>query len=286
MISREFEFFAPTDVGEALALLEALGESAKVLAGGMSAMPAMNLGLLRPDVVVSLNHVEGLDDVVETDDSLRIGAMTRHATVASHPLIARHCEVLCDAARIIGDVQIRNRGTIGGSLAHADPAADYLPVVIALGARFTLRSRGSERIVPAADFFRGVMRTALEPSELIVDVEVPKVDARAAYVRLARLEGSFAIVNAAAVLGEAPVVVVGGATETPVSVALGDEMNGAISDDVLQVIGQRAYAACEDAYGDLSGDAGYRRAVAGVFARRAVAAALGRTNGTRKGDDA
>jgi CO/xanthine dehydrogenase FAD-binding subunit len=279
VISQAFEFYAPTDVGEAVALLGERGPGAKVIAGGMSALPAMNLGLLRPETVISLTRTDGLDYVREDDGFLRIGAMTRHATIASHPLIAQQCEVLAEAARVIGDVQVRNRGTIGGSVAHADPAADYLPVLVALGAQLRLRSDKGERTVPAGEFICGVMMTEIEPSELLVELEVPTTRAPAAYVRFARLEGSFAIVNAAAVLGEAPVVVVGGATEAPVPVPLATDGSHGVSDDVLEAVGDAAYAACEDAFGDLSGDAGYRRALARVLARRAVAAA-----GARKGD--
>src|SRR5919201_7003625 len=118
MLSKEFAFFAPREVDEALELLREHGDGTKLLAGGMSLMPAMNLGLARPDVVVSLNHVRELDYVRDHGSSVRIGALTRHARIASDPLVPR---LLREAALHIGDVQIRNRGTIGGSLAHADP---------------------------------------------------------------------------------------------------------------------------------------------------------------------
>src|SRR5438552_12620467 len=129
MITEEIDFHAPRNVDEAVALLGRLGDEAKVLAGGMSLVPTMNLGLARPTALVSLNHVTGLPEIEETADALRIGAMVRHARVVTDPLIAQHAPLLGEAATVIGDPQVRNRGTIGGSIAHADPAADYLPVL-------------------------------------------------------------------------------------------------------------------------------------------------------------
>jgi aerobic carbon-monoxide dehydrogenase medium subunit len=271
VISGELEFHRPTSVSEAVELLGQGAEEGKVLAGGMSLVPAMNLGISRPTSVISLNHVSGLDYVEEEAHALRIGSMVRHARVESDSLIRRFCPLLGDAASLIGDVQVRNRGTIGGSVAHADPAADYLPVLVALGA--TCRAVGSagERTIPARDFFRGVMETALAPDEVLVEIEAPKVPdgAGSAYLRLARLEGSFPIACAAAVVadGGGPVVAVGGATPAPVLV-----------EAELARVEEAAYEACATAFGDLSATAEYRRAMAGLYARRAVAAALAARN--------
>ncbi|MEE8147109.1 MAG: FAD binding domain-containing protein, partial [Longimicrobiales bacterium] len=161
MISQEFQFEAPSTLNEALALLDRHGEDAKVLSGGMSLVPVMTLGLLETDMIISLNHIEELVGVREDRETLRIGALTTHDEVATNPIIREHAPLLADAAEMIGDVQIRNRGTLGGSIAHADPAADYLPVALVLGARFHLKSRGGERTVDAKDFFQGLMMTAL-----------------------------------------------------------------------------------------------------------------------------
>ena len=166
---------------------------------------------------------------------------------------------------------------MGGSLSHADPAADYLPVMIALGATFTLRSRQGERDVPAREFFVDIMLTDLRRDELLVEARVPKVPegAGSAYVRLARVEGSFAIVNAAAVVnGGRPVIAIGGATGSPVLVEPDVDVGGGISEGALEQIGDAAYEASEDAYGDLNASAEYRRELARVYARRAVQAAL------------
>jgi aerobic carbon-monoxide dehydrogenase medium subunit len=277
MLSSEFEFFAPSELGEALRLVSEHGEGAKVLAGGMSMVPAMNLGILRPSVVISLNHVAGLDYVEDSGQHLRIGAMVRHGGVVSNPLVRTHAPVLASAASHIADVQIRHRGTIGGSVAHADPAADYLPVLVAMDASVKVASTRGERTIKARDFFVDVMMTALEPGEIVVEIQVPKLAATAAsaYVRLVRVEGSFAIVNAAAVVnGGRPVIAIGGATPTPVLVEPSVDLRGGISEGALEAISNDAYAATEDAYGDLSGSADYRRAMARVYAKRAVSEAL------------
>ncbi len=266
MLAPDFQFFAPTELSEALALLDAQGEQgAKVLAGGMSMVPAINLGLLRPTALVSLNHVPGLAGVEDGGETLRLGALVPHERVATDPLIAEHLPLLAQAAGVIADVQVRNRGTIGGSVAHADPSADYLPVLCALGAAVTLASASGERTVPVREFVLDVMLTVLAVNEIVVSIRVPKVPAGAgsAYVRLARVEGSFALANAAAIVhGGRATVAVGGAV--PVPVVFEADPND------LDAVGDAAWEACVDAYGDLNGTPEYRRAMARVYAIRAV----------------
>ena len=282
MITAEIEFHAPRKIAEVLDLLATHADEAKLLGGGMSLMPTMNLGLARPEIVISLNHIAELVGIDETSDKLRIRAATTHADVLTDPLIAAHCPVLADAARVIGDVQVRNRGTIGGSIAHADPAADYLPVLVVLGATIVVRSAEAEREIAAADFFADIMFTTLEPNELITEIRVPKLPAgtRAAYQRLARVEGSFAIVNAAAVVtdGGTAAVAIGGIAGTPILIDLTEAVRGTSDDASLTAVADAVRAACPDPYEDLNGDAEYRREMAVIHARRAVAAAL---EGTR-----
>jgi carbon-monoxide dehydrogenase medium subunit len=278
MLAADFEFHTPTDLSHAVQLLAAKGPEAKVLAGGMSMVPAVNLGLARPACLVSLNHVPGLDSVDDSGDELRIGALVRHARVASDPAIRRHAPALAAAAEVIGDVQVRNRGTIGGSVAHADPAADYLPVLVAFGATIVAQGPQGTREVAARSFFLGVMVTGLAPDEIVTGVRLPKLAAGAGsgYARLARVEGSFAIVNAAAVVdGSRCVVGIGGAVPAPVVAEL--ELDPA--DTALERVAEAARAACGPSFGDLSGSAEYRRAMAGVYARRAVERALGAREG-------
>jgi carbon-monoxide dehydrogenase medium subunit len=277
MLSTEFQFFAPTELAEALDLLAEHGEGAKVLAGGMSMVPAMNLGILRPETVVSLNHVPSLDYVEDAGDHLRIGAMVRHERVVDDPLIREHVPFLSQAAALIADVQIRHRGTIGGSVAHADPAADYLPVLVAAGATVKLASTRGERTLEASDFLVDVMLTSLEQGELLVELQVPKLAAgsRSAYARLARVEGSFALVNAAAVVADGrPVIAIGGATAAPVLVDTSVDLSGGASAGALDEIGEAAFRACEDAHGDLHASPEYRRELARVYAKRAIQQAL------------
>ncbi len=278
MISNEIEFHAPATLAEALGLLADDGDELTVLSGGMSLVPMMNLGLVRPEKVLSLNKVGELDQVAERDGELVVGALVRHARVATDPLIRRHCPVLAAAAEVIGDIQVRNRGTIGGSVAHADPAADYLPVLAALGGSVTLTSRAGERTLAPEEFFIDLMFTSREPEEIVTAVTVPKLADgwRSAYTRLARVEGSFAIVNAAAVVagdGSSATVALGGVGPRPVVVDVTEQLRGGVDDAGLAAVGEVVREAARDASGDLMSDATYRREMASVFARRACAAA-------------
>jgi carbon-monoxide dehydrogenase medium subunit len=275
MISQEFDFYAPSTIAEAVEVLAANAADGKALAGGMSLVPAMNLGIVRPAAVVSLNRVEELDYVRDGGSVVRIGAMTRHARIESDPLLTEEFPLLTRAASVIGDVQVRNRGTIGGSIAHADPAADYLPVMLALGAAFRAVSPAGERTIAAREFFLGPLATALAPGELLREIELPKLPpgTGTSYLRLARLEGSFPLADAAAVVNGGPAVVaVGGATAAPFVLELEDP--GAL--DFVEEVAREAAAT---AFSDLAATAEYRRAMAGVYARRAVQEALARRGG-------
>src|SRR5262249_7661484 len=175
MLAADFEFHAPTDLAEALQLLVEKGPGAKVLAGGMSMVPTVNLGLLRPECVVSLNHVASLDFVDDSGEELRIGALVRHARIGADPVVHRHAPALARAAAVIGAAQARNRGTIGASVAHADPAADYLPVLVAFDATLVLQGVDGPRELPAREFFLDVMMTALSPDEIVSEIRMPKL---------------------------------------------------------------------------------------------------------------
>lgn len=281
MISKELAFHAPKTLNDALSLLDRHGDDAKILSGGMSLVPVMTLGLLQPEVVISLNHVSGLDYIREDGNLLRIGGMVRHAKVLSDPLVKKHCPVLAEAAAFVGDVQVRHRGTIGGSLAHADPAADYVPVSMVVGAQVRLQSSKGERVVKAVDFFKDLMQTALQPGEILTEVQVPKLAAGtgSAYCRLHRVEGNFAIVAAAAVIEagfKAARVGIAGVGPKAVVIEVSKRLAKGVNDEALRGISDDAYAASAEAYGDLNGDATYRRAMARVYAQRAVQAAAGR----------
>jgi len=198
MIAQNFEYAAPTNLSEALTLL-GNGE-AKALAGGMSLIPLMKLRLATPEQVVDLGRIAGLNYIRQDKDVIRIGATTTHYEVESSALLRAGCPLLAEAASNIGDIQVRNRGTIGGSIAHADPAADYPASLLALEARLVLVSSKSEREMPIADFFVDTFTTALEPGELIREVIVPVEDRSAgvSYQKVVQPASGFAIVGVAA----------------------------------------------------------------------------------------
>ncbi|MDP7343165.1 MAG: FAD binding domain-containing protein, partial [Alphaproteobacteria bacterium] len=273
-----FDFEAPSALPDALALLARHGADATLLSGGMSLMPMTTLGLVYPGLIISLNHIAELDYVREDGAELRIGALTRHADVAANPLIREHAPLLAEAAAMIGDVQVRNRGTIGGSIAHADPAANYLPAALALGARLRLQSEAGERSVEARDFFQGVMTTAIEANEMLTEIAIPKLAAGTgtSYQRLIRVEGNFAIVIAAAIVEpgrQTARVALGNVAPGPVLVDVSAQVEGGLDDGALAAIGDAAFEAADAAASDLAGDANYRRQMARVFARRAVQSA-------------
>jgi carbon-monoxide dehydrogenase medium subunit len=278
VISTEIRFHAPRTEREVLELL-ADDDGVTVLAGGMSLMPMMNLGLVKPTTVVSLNHLDGLRDVREEGGVLVIGACVTHARVAADPAVARCCPSLASAARVVGDTQVRNRGTIGGSICHADPSADYLPVLAAAGGRVTLTSTTGTRTLPIDEFLVDFMFTAREPGELVTSLSVPSrpPGSGSAYRRLARVEGSFAIVNAAAAVSadrSSAVVALGGVGPKPVTFDASAHL--AVEDLGVRHAGvsEAAFAASEGATGDIQSDGEYRREMARVLACRALDGAL------------
>jgi carbon-monoxide dehydrogenase medium subunit len=197
-----FDYEAPSSMGEALALLREHGDRARVLAGGQSLVPLLNFRLVRPQVLVDLNEIPELAGIREVDSTLVIRAMTRQRTVELSPLVRERCPLLAEAMPQIGHVQIRNRGTIGGSLAHADPAAELPAVVAALGGELVLRGAGGERVLPPDRFFVTYLTTAIEPGELLVELRLPVVPPRSgsAFLEISRRHGDFALVGVAATL--------------------------------------------------------------------------------------
>ena len=278
MITKEYAFHAPRTLEEVFSLVERYGDDAKVLAGGMSLVPMMTLGLVQPEAIISLNHLPNLDYIREDAGSICIGAMTRHHAVVSDPTIRRHCPLLAEAARYIGDVQVQHRGTIGGSLAHADPAADYPPVMLVLGVQFRLQSKKGERIVKAADFFQGLLQTVLEPGELLTEIRIPKPahEAGTAYLRLHRVEGNFAIVNAAAMIEngfKGARLGLAGIGPKAILLDVSEHVAKGLTEAALRGIAADVSAASSEAFRDLNGGEDYKRAMARVYAQRAVQAA-------------
>jgi CO/xanthine dehydrogenase FAD-binding subunit len=197
-----FAYRAPRTIDEALALLDESGDDAKLLAGGQSLIPLLNFRLARPSVVIDLNRVAGLNELRRENGALHIGAMTRTALLERSSLVAEFWPVLREAAGYIGHAAIRNRGTVGGSVAHADPTAELPVVLTALDARLHVRSRAGARTIPAAAFFIGRLTTALAPTELLVGIEIQPLAERTQYgfAEYARTAGDFALAGACALI--------------------------------------------------------------------------------------
>jgi aerobic carbon-monoxide dehydrogenase medium subunit len=284
-----FEYFDPQTVDEVVALLVEHGDGAKLLAGGQSLVPLLNFRLVRPQALVDVNAVSRLAYLDDRGDGLAIGALTRQRDAERSALVRDRCPLLAAALPFVGHAAIRNRGTIGGSLAHADPAAEVPTVVAALGG--TLRARGprGERDIPAAEFFVSYLTTALAPDELLVELRLPPLPPRTgtAFLEVSRRHGDFALVATAAAValdaGGACAGVwlaVGGVGPVPfVATEEAALLLGARPDEAAAgEVGRRVSARLEpDA--DLHASAEYRREVAGVLVRRALTAAVAGARG-------
>jgi carbon-monoxide dehydrogenase medium subunit len=285
-----FRYEAPSTLTDALDLLAQYGWDAKPLAGGQSLVPMMNLRLARPAVLIDVNRVSELAGMEVTENAIRVGALTRHQELITEPRIRRHVGVLSDAARHIGHLAIRTRGTLGGSLAHADPAAELPLMAVTLDARILVASRRGAREVPAPDFFQGVFTTDLAPEELVVGVRWPRLDRPrlgAAMQEVSLRTGDFALVACAAVVEVDPHGVV-----TRVQVGLGGVGPGPVRARTVEAaaIGQAsadevAAAASTvvediDPASDLHATADYRRHLARVLTGDVLQAAYRRAVGT------
>lgn len=262
-------YFAPATVNEALRLIREHPD-AKFIAGGQSLMPMLKLRLLEPDCLIDLNRIAGLRDIREKDRTISVGAMVRHAEVASDGLIARVLPLLHDAARVIGDPQIRNRGTIGGSLAHADPAADYPTAVLAIDGRIiAAKPGGASRALEARNFVTGPLSTALASDELVTEIVFPKPPPHSggAYLKHALVAGDFAVISVAVQLSmdagggcKSASVVIGGLPAGPARAAGASEVlvGSDLDAETLANAAERAEKETEVA-SDARASAAYRR---------------------------
>src|SRR6184192_2917248 len=200
MIPAAFDYLRPATLDEAIALLELHGADAKVLAGGHSLVPAMKLRLAQPKAVIDIGRVTDLDYIRASGGHIAIGAMTTHHDIEASALLRDKCPLLTELAPQIGDVQVRNRGTLGGSLVHADPAADWPAAMLALQAELDLVGPDGHRAVKAEDFFVELMQTAVKPNELLCEIRVPRTPKSVAYVKFAQKASGFAIAGVAAVV--------------------------------------------------------------------------------------
>jgi carbon-monoxide dehydrogenase medium subunit len=282
----KFDYMAPTSVEEALAILAQHGDQAKVLAGGQSLVPLLNFRLARPVHLVDLNEIPGLDWIRVEAGRLVIGAMTRQRAVETSPLVMAHCPLLAEAMPQVGHVQIRNRGTVGGSLAHADPAAELPAVIAALDGELVLRGAGGQRVLRPEQFFVSYFSTAAEPTELLVEVRLPAMPPRTgtAFLEVSRRHGDFALVGVAATVtvDDAGVctgcaLVLTGVGPTPVVARDAARVLVGTRPTVeeLDEVGRRVSEAVSPE-SDLHASREYRKHVAGVLTRRALEQAVER----------
>ena len=284
MIPVPFEYARATSVDDALAKMAASGGDAKFIAGGHSLVPLMKLRLSEPKLLIDIARIPGLSGIREKDGQIEIGAGTVHHEVAASPVLRVRCPMIAEAAAQIGDPQVRNRGTIGGTLAHADPAADYPAVMLALDAEIHMRGPNGARSVRASSFFLDLFTVDLAPNEIITSVQFTPVRA-AAYAKLHQRASHFAIVGAAAALevsdGTIRSARVGLTGAAPAAIRLKSvEQALAGRPSSAQTIAAAAERAANDlsvVNSDIHASADYRRAMAGVFTKRALEAALERS---------
>jgi carbon-monoxide dehydrogenase medium subunit len=282
-----FEYFAPEKIDDVVELLSRHGEDGKILAGGQSLMPLMNLRLARPQVIIDINRVTALDYISQrADGELAIGALTRQRSLEQSPIVQNRNPLLAATIPLIGHFQIRNRGTIGGSLVHADPAAELPAVSLALEAEFIVTSERGERRIPAEEFFLGTMATAIEPTELLTEIRFPHWRSGCGWAieEVARRRGDFAIVGVVTLLQlngtglcEETRIALFGVGDRPVRIIRGEKIlrgnrpERDIFAEVAKVAGEEL-----DPVSDVHASGQYRQEAGAFLTRRALQTALGR----------
>jgi aerobic carbon-monoxide dehydrogenase medium subunit len=279
MYPASFEYLAPTTLDEALALLEEHGEDAKVLAGGQSLIPLMKLRFASPGVLVDINGISALGRLEEVGGALHLGALVRHKACERSELLQARYGTLGDAAPMISDPIVRNLGTVGGSLAHADPQGDWGSVMLAMRAEITVRGPNGERTIPIDEFFQGPFTTALEPTEILTDVRIPDPGIRAGgtYLKLERKVGDFATVGVAVhvsfsngSVGRAGIALTGvGAMNLRADAAEQALVGQALDDEAISAAGRLAAEAAQPRT-DVRGTEAYKRNVVRVYVERGL----------------
>ena len=283
MIPAAFEYVRATSLDDAVAKLKAAGSGAKLIAGGHSLVPLMKLRLSEPSVLIDVGRIPDLAGIRERDGKIVIGAATVHSEVAASSLLQERCPVVAEAAGMIGDPQVRNRGTVGGSVAHADPSADMPAVLVALNAEIHVKGPGGWRVVMAPDFFEDLFTVNMAPDEIIASVQFTPVRT-SAYAKLVQRASHYAIVGVAAVLEvnggtilSASIGVTGATSHaqrlTGVERALA---NRPLSKDTIAAAAEMAAEGLEGINSDIHASVDYRRAMVPVFARRALEGAVAR----------
>lgn len=285
MIPPAFDYHAPTSVGEAISLLSSHGDEAKLLAGGHSLLPMMKLRFAQPGVLIDINRIPELRGISIQGEVIRIGAMTSENELIDSKLLQEKLPLLCEAAKLIADPQVRNRGTIGGDIAHGDPGNDHPAIAMALDATFVLQGPVGERQVKAVDFFIGTYMTALAEDEILTAILVPPFASGtgSAYQKLKRKTGDWATAGAAVVLRMSGGLVthasIGLTNVAPTALRAREAEAALIGKPVdaasLEAASQAVRAICDPAE-DLRGDAEYKTAMAGEMTKRAISAAAAR----------
>jgi len=283
MYPTEIEYHRANSIAEAVALLSQ-NDNAKLLAGGHSLIPAMKLRLAQPGLLIDISHLQELKTIRYNGSTLSIGALATHAQIAASPDVQTFCPALASATGNVGDQQVRNWGTIGGNLAHADPASDPPTVVLAYDGIIHIQSPNNQRSVNAQDFFTDLFTTALEPGELLTSIELPNLSsAKSAYVKLAHPASRYAVVGVCVVLQmngstcASASVAIGGATMKAVrSPGAESTLAGSSLDDATLNAAAAAVKSDIEEFliGDMSYPEDYRQAMVGVYLKRAVHAAL------------
>ena len=285
MIAAQFDYKRANTLDEALSLL-AQNEDAKILAGGHSLIPAMKLRLMQPPLLIDIGRIKDLSYIREENGQIQIGAATTHYQIESSELLKKICPLLPECASHIGDVQVRNKGTIGGSVAYSDPGGDWPAAIMALNAELVAVSKNGERTIKADDFFVDLLTTALEPGEILREIRVNKTNCgpAQAYVKMHHPASGFAVVGVAANLSlsghanceRASIGITGVSAKAYRASAVESALNGAALNDET-IVNAAAHAADGvDLNGDLFASADYRRHLAEVYTKRAIEAALER----------
>jgi carbon-monoxide dehydrogenase medium subunit len=287
MIPSNFEYFAPKSINEALKLLDKHNDDCKILSGGHSLIPVLKLRLASPAVIVDIGRIKELKQIKIEKDMIRIGANTTHAEIAGSAELMQNCPLLVETAAQIGDQQVRNRGTIGGSLTHADPAADWPAAILALNGEIVARSSKGERVIKASDFFVDIMTSAVGPQEIVTEVRIPKPaqPKAAVYLKVPQSASGFAVVGVAAQLKlkdgkceDVSIGVTGLAPKAFRAKSVEDALRGkALDEATISAAAAQADADALDALEDIHASGDYRRHLARVYAKRAVQTAAART---------
>ncbi len=291
MIPPSFEYLTPSKISDAIAMLQKHGEEAKILAGGHSLIPAMRLRLSEPGYLIDISGIQGLDYILEESGQLRIGAMTREASLEESQIVREKYPLLLDTAKMIADPSVRNVATVGGNLAHGDPANDHPATMLALGANVVVEGPNGSREIGIDDFFPDFFTTALEPEEILTEIRIPSPPSGSggAYLKIERKVGDYAAAAVACQLnidsgGSIQKIGIGltNVGSTPIRASSAEQLlQGKNPDENMIAEVGRLSAADSEPMEDLRGSAEYKRALVNELTQRAIKLSLQRAEGSR-----